>query len=176
MISVIPAKTKHSSGLEVELPMHPELRAELLKLKHKSPYVLPDTSARYILKARRSWLVVEIQRFLAGQGFQVHKDLEGVKRTAVVQYGYHSLRHTFISTCINAGIPTEVIRAIVGDSYRIYTHVNQASKQRAIDVLPMMSKMRGKKPATQYSKLTDAELKRTLVGARLEMERRKQGA
>ena len=101
MISVIPAKTKHSSGLEVELPMHPELRAELLKLKHKSPYVLPDTSARYILKARRSWLVVEIQRFLAGQGFQVHKDLEGVKRTAVVQYGYHSLRHTFISTCIN---------------------------------------------------------------------------
>ena len=58
-------------------------------------------------------------------------------------YSLHSFRHTFVSFCVNSGVPTEIVAAIVGHGNpvmtRHYAHVNDDAKQSAIDVLPMLS-------------------------------------
>ncbi len=65
------------------------------------------------------------------------------RRLGANVYSLHSFRHTFVSFCVNAGVPTEIVAAIVGHGNpvmtRHYAHVNDDAKQSAIDVLPMLS-------------------------------------
>ena len=65
---------------------------------------------------------------------------KGTGKKAVLQYGFHSLRHTFVSICRESGqVPDAVIEAIVGKSYTKYTHVGSAGICKAIDALPSLS-------------------------------------
>ncbi len=58
-------------------------------------------------------------------------------------YSLHSFRHTFVSFCVNSGVPMEIVAAIVGHGNpvmtRHYAHVNDDAKQSAIDVLPTLA-------------------------------------
>lgn len=69
------------------------------------------------------------------------KVIEAKKK--VCRYSMHSFRHTFVSLAANAGIPLEVVRAIVGhasdDMTRHYLHVTDERKNHAIDALPVLS-------------------------------------
>ena len=129
LIKVIPNKTKDSSKLDVELPIHKDLREHLkdLHMSAGSPtsgYVLPAVAERYgHLSAEVSR---DIQDFIITCGFETHKAGTGTEKIrAVVQYGFHSLRHSFVSICLRSEkVNREVIRSIVGDSYLLYNHVN----------------------------------------------------
>ena len=61
-------------------------------------------------------------------------------KRAVVEVGFHSLRHTFVSLCREAGAPLAVVEAIVGHSNpamtRHYTHTGEAAARSAIALLP----------------------------------------
>lgn len=61
----------------------------------------------------------------------------------ICRYSMHSFRHTFVSLAADAGIPLEVVRAIVGhaseDMTRHYLHVSDARKDSAVEALPVFS-------------------------------------
>ena len=64
----------------------------------------------------------------------------GTGKRAVVDVGFHSLRHTFVSLCREANAPLAVVEAIVGHANpamtRHYTHVGEAAATTAVAALP----------------------------------------
>ena len=57
-----------------------------------------------------------------------------------VEVGFHSLRHTFVSLCANAGVPLHIVQAIVGHSNAAmtahYFHVSDDALRGAVAALP----------------------------------------
>lgn len=158
---------KKTGGHPILLPLHPVLREALLRAQDwrqpDSPYILPNVARRYqtnhtgvqkdAMKIIRCALGVETTDKSAvncpdddeGKGkkaMTVREDAPKRKLGANV-YSLHSFRHTFVSFCVNSGVPTEIVAAIVGHGNpvmtRHYAHVNDDAKQSAIDVLPMLS-------------------------------------
>ena len=64
----------------------------------------------------------------------------GTTKRAVVEVGFHSLRHTFVSLCRESNAPLAVVESIVGHSNpamtRHYTHVGELAAGRAVAALP----------------------------------------
>ena len=181
VVRVVPSKTRDSSGLRVELPMHADLRRHLheLHVKAGSPasgHVQPAVADRYRRLAPE--VSRDIQEFIRCSGFQVHKDGTGVGNVrAVVQFGFHSLRHTFVSICLRSEkVNREVIRSIVGGSYLLYNHVDNGSKRTAVDLLPSLGRPKGKgvaKVLPDVAGMGDGQLRRMLRAVEAELGRRR---
>ncbi len=58
----------------------------------------------------------------------------------MVEVGFHSLRHTFVSLCRESNAPLSVVESIVGHSNpamtRHYTHTSEAAALSAVNGLP----------------------------------------
>ena len=159
----IPNKTGRHNPKPVIVPLHPTLAAFLAETpkNRRSGPVLPDMSARY--EARRDDVTSQIQRHLwncgiachaPGSGWQIETDEKGntsktaagnlkLKNTgkpAVLEVGFHSLRHSFVSLCRSANVPLSVVESIVGHSSpamtRHYTHVGEEAAKSAVNMLP----------------------------------------
>ena len=63
-------------------------------------------------------------------------------KPAVVQVGFHSLRHSFVSLCRAANAPLSVVQSIVGHSAPAltnhYTHTGTDAARLAVDALPSL--------------------------------------
>jgi integrase len=104
-IVMVPTKTRKQSGAEVKIPIHNRLQwlqearedafPELRKLH-------PDTVSRMIGEAFRK------------AGYETSVAGTGVRKVCV--YGFHSLRHSFISRLVNAGVPTMLVQSMAGHS------------------------------------------------------------
>jgi hypothetical protein len=61
-------------------------------------------------------------------------------KRAVIEVGFHSLRHSFVSLCRESNAPLSVVESIVGHASpamtRHYTHVGQLAASNAIAALP----------------------------------------
>lgn len=165
-ISRVPNKTARSSGKAVKIPLFRDLAEMLQKARQdaKGEYVLPEIANLYM--NRRDTLTARIQQHLwncgikchkAGTGNQIECDHDGnpvrtehgnVKTTytgkrANVDVGFHSLRHSFVSLCREAGAPLSVVESIVGHSNpamtRHYTHTSEIEAARAIAALPSIA-------------------------------------
>ena len=124
-------------------------------------YVMPRIAARY---NRGPWdLSKEIQRHFEangirtlkeGTGFIIKTDEKGnpvrvhTGKRGMVEVGFHSLRHTFVSLCRDANAPLAVVEAIVGHDSpamtRLYTHVGDLAAVSAVAALPSIL---GEEPA-----------------------------
>jgi len=155
MIRRVPMKTARRSGKPVMIPIHATLQAILVEIpKDKHPeYVLPEMATVY-LKARSELKDIIQAHFAAcgvtthrpGTGFVMEKGVDGKDRKvstgkrAVVEVGFHSLRHTFVSLCRAANAPLSVVESIVGHSNpamtRHYTHTSEAAAGVAVAALP----------------------------------------
>jgi len=144
MIRRIPNKTARRNPKPVIVPIHPVLRdlfAETPADK-RGDYVFPETAALY---ARRTDMVTDmIQAHFKACGIKTHQpgtgpEAKGGKR-AVIEVGFHSLRHTFVSLCRESNAPLAVVESIVGHSSpamtRHYTHVGELAAGRAVAALP----------------------------------------
>ena len=118
MIRRIPNKTARRNPKPVIVPIHPVLRdlfAETPADK-RGDYVFPEIAALY---ARRTDMVTDmIQAHFKACGIKTHQpgtgpDSKGGKR-AVIEVGFHSLRHTFVSLCRESNAPLAVVESIVG--------------------------------------------------------------
>ena len=106
---------------------------------------LPKTAGDY-LNNRRD-LVRRIQEHFKASGITVHKPVAECKDKArqrpVVEVGFHSLRHTFVSLCRESNAPLAVVEAIVGHSNpamtRHYTHVGELAAANAVALLPAVT-------------------------------------
>jgi integrase len=141
IIRRIPNKTARHNPKPVIVPIHPILREmlEKLPLDQRTEYVLPDTSALYV---RRTDMVTDrIQKHFRACGITLHKPGTGKDgKRAVIEVGFHSLRHTFVSLCRESNAPLAVVESIVGHSNpamtRHYTHVGETAAGHAVAALP----------------------------------------
>jgi integrase len=141
MIRRIPNKTARRNPKPVIVPIHPVLCEALsgTPANERGEYVLPEIAALY---NRRTDLVTDmVQRHFKSCGFKLHKPGTGKDgKRAVVDVGFHSLRHTFVSLCRESNAPLAVVESIVGHSNpamtRHYTHVGELAAGRAVAALP----------------------------------------
>ena len=119
---------------------------------------MPDFAAQY--KANDSALAKRLRTHFESCGISVHKEGTGKIKTkddtkkrkvkiidtgkrAVVEVGFHSLRHSFVSLCRQSNAPLSVVESIVGHSNpamtRHYTHVGELAASQAVAALPAMS-------------------------------------
>lgn len=141
MIRRIPNKTARRNPKPVMVPIHPVL-LEILSAtpaNERGEYLLPEIAALYL---RRTDLVTDmVQQHFKSCGLIAHKPGSGKDgKRAVVEVGFHSLRHTFVSLCRESNAPLSVVESIVGHSSpamtRHYTHVGELAAGRAVALLP----------------------------------------
>ncbi len=137
----IPNKTARRNPKPVIVPIHPVLRGMLTAIPadQRAEYMLPETAALYL---RRTDMVTDlVQRHFKACGITLHKPGTGTNgKRAVIEVGFHSLRHTFVSLCRENNAPLAVVESIVGHSNpamtRYYTHVGEVAASRAVALLP----------------------------------------
>jgi integrase len=141
VIRRIPNKTARRNPKPVIVPIHPALKDMLsaTPTDRRGDYVLPETAALYL---HRTDMVTDmIQRHFKTCGIILHKPGTGTDgKRAVIEVGFHSLRHTFVSLCRESNAPLAVVESIVGHSNpamtRHYTHVGELAAVRAVAALP----------------------------------------
>jgi len=180
IIARVPHKTERRTGKPVLIPIHAELAAVLAEIpKPRGEYVLPEAAADYAADGVR--IVRRVQAHFAacgvvttapGTGYKVEASEDGkpvrvsTGKRAVVEVGFHSLRHSFVSLCRAAGAPLSVVEAIVGHASpamtRHYTHTGADAAAAAIAALPSLSN----KPALSAAAPVDwrAEVRRIAAG------------
>jgi integrase len=152
MIRRVPNKTARRNSKPVIVPIHPVL-ADMLREapeETRGEYVLPETAADYL---RRSDSVTDrVQSHFRACGVKVWKPgtgpdaIQGEETTppkrAVIEVGFHSLRHSFVSLCRESNAPLAVVESSVGHSNpaltRHYTHVGELAAGQAIAALPTL--------------------------------------
>jgi integrase len=109
---VTPRKTSRTSGATVAIPLSPALRRVLESMPgpRRGP-IMPGLAVRY--ETRQREMIAELQRHFTACGLETRAAVPGRARARVV-YGFHSLRHSFISHAAAAGWPESLVRAIVG--------------------------------------------------------------
>jgi len=133
IIRIIPAKTSRS-GKPVTIPIHSALAAVLGSAG--TGYILPGMADLYL--SNRVKVVQTVQTYLKKCGIVTQAERNGQRKGCEV--GFHSLRHTFVSLCRQAGAPLAIVEAIVGHSNpamtRHYTHIGNEAAGAAIKLLP----------------------------------------
>lgn len=139
LVSVVPRKTARRTGKRVTVPLHEVLEDMLLEVpeKRRRGYVLPETAKDY---RRDSALVANrVKALFEGCGIKTGHADERTGR-AVVDVGFHSLRHTFVSLSANGGAPMAAVQSIVGHGSpamtRHYYHENESALRRVVSALP----------------------------------------
>jgi len=138
----VPNKTARRHAQPVHVPIHPTLFGvlEQTPVSKRSGFVLPGLAQRY--KKDPTGLTRLLGRHFQACGIQVHKEGTGVNQgpRAVVEVGFHSLRHSFVSLCRQSNAPLAVVEAIVGHSNpamtRHYTHTGDEAAVSAVAALP----------------------------------------
>ena len=138
----LPNKTARH-GTIVKIPMHPTLRVILEEIpeKKRGEFVVPKLAASY-MNGKRYLVTDEIQDHFTTCGITTQRPGtgEGTEHRAVVEVGFHSLRHSFVSICRAANVPLAVVESLVGHSNpamtRLYTHTSETAAIAAVSSLP----------------------------------------
>ena len=143
-VQVIPHKTAKRRTV-VRIPLFPALRAILAETpsRRRSGPVLPELAKEY--REHEKAVNYRIRRIFEAAGIETQGETgranpktETTRKAAEV--GFHSLRHTFVSLCANAGVPLHIVQAIVGhtneEMTRHYFHVSDDALRGAVAGLP----------------------------------------
>lgn len=138
MVTYVPHKTAGSSGMAVSVPVvddgfHEELSKAVAA--HSDDLLTPVLQRQYIKdKAAVSSLLGRAIRLVCGYDPETEKDPSRERQAS--RYGFHSLRHTFVSLCAARGVPAEVTASIVGHSSTAmtshYTHITDKDRRNAM--------------------------------------------
>jgi len=137
MIRVVPEKTKKNKHF-VNIPVHSRLTEQLEQAKNwkVNDYILPECVKRY--EYNHTGLYKDTKKVIAFSMWD--KPVKDRKPPVCTGYTFHSLRHTFVSICANAGVPLSVVQEIVGHGNpamtKYYTHVGSESLRKAVNTLP----------------------------------------
>jgi integrase len=140
IIRRIPNKTARRKSEPVRIPIHPALAGVMATLPRHGEHVTPDLARDY---ARGPAFVSRpVQAHFQACGITTTRaTVPGAKRVrAVVDVGFHSLRHSFVSLCRAAHAPLSIVEAIVGHSSpamtQHYTHTSDTAASAAVALLP----------------------------------------
>lgn len=125
------------TGAKVSIPAHPRL-VEILgglpaRGQGRNGYVLPEIAATVGKKGGTSNVSTRVTRLLERCGIKTQVEAEvGQARPDA---GFHSLRHTFVSKAIEAGVPAAIVQALVGHTTAgmtaHYTHISDEAVLKA---------------------------------------------
>ena len=126
--------TTRKTGAPVALP-GAALRAELEEVTQRrgeaesaKGYIMPGIAERYARDD--AGVSVWVGRYFAKAGIKTKIKKAGWSM-ARADASYHSLRHTFVTRAIEAGVPAPIVRALVGHNTAAmtdrYTHVGEAA-------------------------------------------------
>ena len=102
------------TGEMAEIPLFPVLRAELEKLPRTSEYVFPE--AEEMLRENIHGLTWRLQKALKDAGIKnTHIANENASQRSSLK-DFHSLRTTWITMALSAGVPMELVRRVTGHS------------------------------------------------------------
>ena len=135
----IPNKIARRHPVPVVIPIHQvlaDMLAEIPANEH-GVYVLPATAVKYLSPAKTK-VTGSIQKHFQACGIQTTRPRETGTRP-VVEVGFHSMRHSFVSMAREAGAPLAVVENIVGhhsvDMTRHYTHTSELAASNAVNLL-----------------------------------------
>lgn len=153
LIVKIPSKTaRRAPDEKVRIPILTDLRDMLSEIPGhaRSGYVLPGLAEAYRRKIDQ--VTDKIQAHFRRCGIETHKAgtgpqrdekgkiVPGVKR-AVVIVGFHSLRHFFVTQCVERGVPLNVLKGMVGhlsgSITERYMHRSDAALQAAARIMTL---------------------------------------
>lgn len=158
VIKRVPNKTARFNSKPLVIPLHPVLMVMLQEESEQrnDEYVLPnyakvydDNPPKLVKDIQAHFETCNIRTIKPGTGYVVEIDKKGkTKRTytgkrAVVEVGFHSLRHTFVILCREANAPLSVVESIVGHSNpamtRHYTHTSEQAAKTAVSAIPFLA-------------------------------------
>ncbi len=131
------------TGKAVAIPIHPTLMQMLSEIPAhgRQGQLLPEMAKLY-RERRRDRVTNAIQAHFKECGIRIHQDGTGpgTDKRAVIEVGFHSLRHSFVSMNAAAGTPLAMMQALVGHANpamtRHYVHEDIQATTRAIHALP----------------------------------------
>ena len=153
-IAVKPSKTK-KTNTRVTIPIHADLLELLEKVDKNQEYALPGLSDRYNRNpsgvTRTTSLII---------WYALNPENGNLKHPALIKgYGFHSLRHSFVSFCANAGVPLAVVQEIVGHNNvavtHIYSHLSLDTLRAAVAAVPGKVKKKNKIDIAQNKRLEE---------------------
>ena len=155
VIQLIPTKTrKHAHGQPITIPIHPILMSALNEIpkSERGDFVLPELADFY---KNSKWHVSRgLELIFKAAHIETSVRIEG-RRTRTPEATFHSLRHTFVSSAANAGVPLPVVASIVGHSStamtRHYYHENEEMLRQAVAAIPSLDDLKGSKSGSKPS-------------------------
>lgn len=140
VIRVVPIKTRKHMDAPIEVPIHPALRKALEEAPRVGEYV-SASNARDYAAGRASDKAAEVFKRCK---METSRKVDGKTRLVC---GFHSLRHTFVSMAIDAGMSPLLVQRIVGHSAvnmtEHYFHDNAAKAAEGINALPDVANAAG---------------------------------
>jgi integrase len=167
LIRRVPQKTSSRKQKPVLIGIPAALHAKLTETpaSKRKGYVVPRYAKLYTYQnadgkpTKQPDISDEIQKHLRDRcGIQIHKEGTGYKKVpdptgrheyiwehtgkrAVVEVGFHSLRHTYVSLHAERGTPQAVVQAIVGHGNPSmtahYTHIGEDTARQVAGVLDL---------------------------------------
>ena len=147
VIRRIPNKTRsrQTTPKPVVVGISPMLASLLNETPQKSRrgYVLPTVADQYLKD--ETAITKSIQAHFEACGIKTHREGtgKGTGKRAVVEVGFHSLRHTYVTLHAERGTPQAVVQAIVGHSNpqmtQSYTHISEGVARRLSGVINLDS-------------------------------------
>jgi len=100
------------TGELAEIPLFPRLRAELENRSQEGEYVFPEAAEMYQKNPNGiSW-----RMRTALEGAEIARNKTGRNGRLANLKGFHSLRTTWITMALTAGVPMELVRRVTGHS------------------------------------------------------------
>ncbi len=145
VIRRIPNKTARKNPKPVLIGIPAPLYDLLIEIpsKQRRGFLLPKLASAYNNVNKRPTMIRKIQAHFEACGIQTHKPGtgKGTKKRAVIQVGFHSLRHTYVSLHAEGGTPQAIIQGNVGHSSpamtRHYTHIGEIAALNVSKVLEL---------------------------------------
>lgn len=145
-ISLIPQKlARKGERARVTFAIHPTLAAMLRARARSSEWVFPEKRAMYVAgasgRAAVSHQFALLLRDKCGIDTQeAHTNPH--RRRTIVRLGFHSLRHTFVTLAVQAGVPVSVVQHWVGHGStamtEVYNHMSVETAGTVLAALPDM--------------------------------------
>lgn len=151
-----PRKTLHSSGAEITLGIPNALYDVLMDFEgERDGYVIPGIAKYFICEPQKGyWVSKMIQSHFEKCGIRTHREgtghkyhYEGKKKVydkskrAIVEVGFHSLRHTWVSLHAASGTPQALIQDAAGHSNPAmtehYTHINNETARNIANAIDL---------------------------------------
>lgn len=141
IIRRVPSKSR--KGRLLTIPIHPALRAVLMEIpdEKRGDYVMPEIARDY---ARQIPLVTgRVQALFKSCKIKTLRNRKGPGARRVIDAGYHSLRHAFVSMCAESRVPLSVVQGLIGHTTagmtEKYFHLSAGAAAAAIDSLPALT-------------------------------------